>query len=151
MANSELRDEIDAVRRLKFQYCYLLDERNVDELVELFTDDAVCEFEAVFGSVEDGRWEGKERIKKEYQEKCADAGDPWTSIHSVTNETIEIDGESAWGRYYLLDYSMIEKGEEPLALLGIYDEDYRHENGKWKIARTRIDVFYQLSALRSKP
>ena len=150
MVSSQEREEIEAVRQLKIQYCYLLDARNVPELVKLFTDDAVCEFVGVFGNPEDGRWEGKARITRGYQEKCADAGDPWTSIHSVTNETIRVDGDTAWGRYYLLDYSMIDKAEDPLALLGLYDEDYRKVDGAWKICRSRIDVLYQLSALRRR-
>ncbi len=143
MATIDSREDIEDIKQLKITYCSLLDARRVDDLVELFTDDATCEFEAVFGSEEEGRWEGKEAIRRSYQTKWGDTGAPWTSIHAVTNSVVQVDGDTATGRHYLLDYLMVVPDRTPLTLLGIYDEEYRREDGSWRISRCRIEVLYQ--------
>jgi len=150
MPGADEREDIEQVKQVKTTYCTHLDARNVDALVDLFTDDAICEFEAVFGSATDGRWEGKPAIRRQYQDKWGAAGAPWTSIHAVTNAVVSVDGDTATGRYYLLDY-LITPGRDPLVLLGMYDEDYRRENGVWRICRSRIDVFYNTSPRRGLP
>lgn len=145
MATIDSREDVEDIKQLKITYCSLLDARLVDDLVELFTDDATCEFEAVFGSEEEGRWEGKEAIRRGYQTKWGDTGSPWTSIHAVTNAVVQVDGDTATGRHYLLDYLMVVPDRTPLTLLGIYDEEYRREDGSWRISRCRIEVLYQLA------
>jgi hypothetical protein len=47
--------ETEAIRKLRVRYSHCFDGKRVADLVDLFTDDAVCEFGPAFG----GDWVGK--------------------------------------------------------------------------------------------
>jgi hypothetical protein len=44
MVSGETQKEIMAIERLRYKYCHLLDDGMIDELMDLFTEDAICEF-----------------------------------------------------------------------------------------------------------
>ncbi len=131
--------EIEATKKLRILYSHYYDGGETDKLVDLFTDDAVCEFGPNYG----GDWVGKEAIREGYSKFGRD--EPFKgALHANTNPWIELTGEdTAKGRWYLLDLSLTGPPDQnPLTLMGVYDDLYRKIEGQWKIERTYIDFIW---------
>ncbi|WP_070152475.1 nuclear transport factor 2 family protein [Sphingobium phenoxybenzoativorans] len=134
---------------LRLGYAAHLDARDYDSFMDLFTEDAVCEFGPEYG----GDWVGRAQIRERYEEVMLSAGGAFDAIHVVTNPWITLTGpDTAHGRWYLLDCltrqmpvtGLHTQGghNNPLLYLGIYEDDYRREAGKWRIARTRLHFLW---------
>lgn len=131
--------EKESIKELRIMYSHYFDGKMIDELVDLFTDDAICEFGPNYG----GDWVGKEQIHENFARYAEIEGPEYGVLHSVTNPWIRlIDDETANGRWYLHDLRTTEGAENPLILYGIYDDVYKKVFGKWKIQKTRIDFLW---------
>lgn len=131
--------EKEAIKELRILYSHCFDGKDLDGLVALFTEDAVCEFGPDFG----GDWVGREQIRKNFSGFLQQEGPPWGVLHSVTNPWIRlIDDDTANGRWYLHDLRTTEGVDNPLILYGIYDDLYKKIDGNWLIHRTRIDFLW---------
>lgn len=131
--------EIENIKQLRIKYSHFFDGKRIDELSDLFTEDAVCEFGPEYG----GDWIGKESIKTNFQSYADREGLPFGVLHAVTNPLIELKGKSfAHGRWYLHDLLTKEGAEKTPILYGIYDDVYKKLFGKWLIYRTRIDFLW---------
>ena len=129
--------DLEAIRDLRIKYSHYFDAGEVDRLVDLFTDDAVCEFGEDYG----GDWVGRETIRQNYVRYHEDEP-AFRFLHATTNHLVELRGaDRATGRAYLLDLVLAAEGQ-PLQLLGIYDDDYVKQGGEWRIALTRIDFLW---------
>ena len=131
--------EKEAIKEVRVMYSHYFDGKNLDGLVDLFADDAVCEFGPEYG----GDWVGKAQIRENYGRFTSGAGPEFGVLHAVTNPWIRlIDATTANGRWYLLDLRTTEGVENPLILFGVYDDVYRKIDGRWRISRTRIDFLW---------
>jgi hypothetical protein len=130
--------EIEQIKQLRILYSHHFDGGRIDELADLFTEDAVCEFTEDFG----GDWVGRDAIRANYA-RFSVPGQPFSFMHANTNPWIRLLGPTeANGRWYLLDLNTRPGAETPLSLFGVYDDVYRKVNGQWRIARTRIDFLW---------
>ncbi|MDB5480822.1 MAG: hypothetical protein JWO83_1875 [Caulobacteraceae bacterium] len=132
--------EIEAIRKLRTLYSYYLDAGELDALVALFADDAVCEFGPY------GVWEGKATIRANYEvvERPMIEKGGFLTLHANTNHWVELTGaDSAVGRVYLIDLSLGGEPEKnPMVWLGVYDESYRKIGGAWKISRSSLQFLW---------
>jgi len=136
--------EIETIKQLRIQYSHYFDGQDVDALVDLYTDDAICEFGPDYG----GDWVGKDAIRANFNKWSHGEGAPYSVMHVVTNPLIRlIDESTAHGRWYLIDLRTTEGVENPLILFGIYDDVYRKVGGRWLIHRTRIDFLWPKRAV----
>lgn len=133
--------DIEEIRNLRSRYGHYLDSNSLEEMAQLFSDDAVCD-------VGQGIWQGRAAIRQGLQ-KAFEAYDldhqgSYPFLHAVTNHWIEfIDADTAQGRCYLLDVQTIVKPvRDPWILLGSYADEYRRIDGRWQITRSRLDVFW---------
>ena len=131
-------EDIEAIKQLKAEYCYALDENRLDDLANLFAPDAVCDFRPYFGIVE-----GRAAIREKFREVEGERppGSP-LAIHVVANPLIRVDGDSATGKWYLLDCIIRPNEPRPLRIIARYDEIYRRLNGVWKIQHEKIVFFH---------
>jgi hypothetical protein len=131
--------EIESVRKLRMLYSYYLDAGELESLVALFTEDAVCEFGPY------GVWKGKAMIAANYAEverPLIELG-PFQTLHANTNHWVELTGpDTAVGRVYLIDLSLRDPEKNPLVWLGVYDEAYRKIGGAWKIERSSLQFMW---------
>ena len=143
----KLRDLIDTeeIKKLRLKYSYHMDARELDELMDVFADGAVCGYGPY------GDWEGKETIYSNYKETFKDTiNTPFVSMHVNTNHLVEITGpDTAKGRVYLLDVitknmdgSDIEEGKSNFLWFALYDEEYVKINGEWKVKRMDLHFFW---------
>ncbi|MFO7963773.1 MAG: nuclear transport factor 2 family protein [Desulfobacterales bacterium] len=125
----EMLMDMEAIKRLKYTYCYLADAgiagdaSKMDELVSWFTEDAWVDFS------EFGIHQGKESISVFYKEIVAGALS--YSAHMVSNPIIDIDGHRAHGKWYVFVPCTLRQTETAAWLQGKYEEDYRKIEGRW--------------------
>jgi ketosteroid isomerase-like protein len=135
MVSGGTQEEIMAIERLRYEYCHLLDDGMIDELMQLFTEDAICEFGPLYG----GDHKGKKAIETFF--RAAAQQFPKSAFHTVVNPLIEVTGEQASGRWYVVT-SVLRKDDVPLRALGRSQESYRKVDGRWLFARLRVDLLY---------
>ena len=119
--------EIEAIRKTKLLYSHLMDTGRVDDLAEIFTEDAVCEFGPY------GTWESRETIRAKYHE--IEQGNIFLAMHGTCDHLVELTGpDTATGRSYLFEPATGKAADEnPFIYLGVYDERYRKVDGRWLI------------------
>jgi ketosteroid isomerase-like protein len=131
-------DDVAAICELKTRYCWYFDDGDLDGVVALFTDDAVCELGS-FGS-----WRGREEIIAGYRGQMVDSQVPGGRIHALSNPLIEVAGDHATGRWYLVDYDISGGSEQqPIRLLASYRDEYRCVDGQWLIVRTALTIHWR--------
>lgn len=140
MTIEELLD-IETIKQLRIRGAQYLDSGRFEELVALYTEDALCEFGPY------GTWRGHDDMR----ERLAEAEGPFheggyfSNLHVITNHNVELDGDTATGVVYLVDFDTNEnlrKTGNPLFWLGLYDEEYRRAGDTWKIARQSLSFIW---------
>jgi ketosteroid isomerase-like protein len=119
-------EDIEAIRALKMRYCDLCDRGyDADSLMPLFTEDAVWDG-GMFG-----RYEGARRIRRFFEATGAIVR---FARHYVTNSVIDVDGDRASGRWYLLQAATMPGRDGERAVWGAarYDERYLRAAEGWK-------------------
>ena len=129
-----VRDAND-IKRLQRAYGYYLDEALWDEMADLFTDDATVEY------ARDGLYRGKDRIRQYFYE--LGSGQQGLTEGSLNEHfqlmpviTLADDGMTAKGRWRAIILNG-ELGDTALWGEGPYENEYRKENGVWKISKVR--------------
>jgi ketosteroid isomerase-like protein len=136
----ELSDR-EQIRELRGRYSHYFDSGDLDSLVTLFAEDALCDFPPEHG----GRVTGRERIREVYARYSPVGMQPVAHMHATTNQWIVVTSpDSAAARWFLLAFDLNEGAANPLVLVGIYDDEYRRVAGEWKIQSTRVDFIWPL-------
>lgn len=129
---SDAREDELAIRGLIERYADAVNRRDAADWADLWTGDGVWE---VFGSEIAGRdavvgaWSG---AMKSFS----------FVFHVVHSAVIDVEGESARGRWTVSE-QLIDSAGTPGVLLALYHDEYRRESGAWKIARRRLQPVYQ--------
>ncbi len=139
MTPQEAADIIE-ICQLRSAYAWHYDTGELEGLVGLFTDDAVCDFGPY------GVWDGIEAIRGGYRENLADPDDLFPTVHVSTNPLVKVDGDTATGRWFLLDHILNLGDKDPLRLIGVYNHKFRRVDGDWKICWTKIDFLWSPDA-----
>lgn len=137
---------LEEIRSLRAEYSAHFDSHSVDALAALFTEDAVCEFGQY------GEWRGRETIRENYAKVIGAIKAPFDTLHVATNPFIRVTGPTtAVGRWYLVDLLARQtpgvfesKGghDDPLIYLGMYEDDYRKVDGRWRIAHVKLHFLW---------
>lgn len=127
-------EDVEAIKKLKARYCLYVDERDEDGFASLFTEDAVWDG----GSF--GRYEGQEAIRRFF--RAIPQMLPF-ALHYVMNPLIEMQGERATGRWYLLEPCTFAEGHQAVWGAARYEEEYVKVGGEWKIKEVKLfSVFW---------
>jgi len=132
--------DIEAIRKVKLLYSQLMDSHRIDDLAEIFTEDAVCEFGPEYGN-----WVGRETIRTNYKQVIAGPGSTvFGAMHNVCSHWVEITGPTtAVGRSYLIDtVTTLPADQMPIVWFGVYDEAYEKVDGKWLISRCSLEFMW---------
>lgn len=122
-------DDERAIERLKHEYCFAIDDGRYEEWASLFTDDG----RFVRGSGD--TFEGYDEL----HEFASEQFDPLfeTVTHVVTNPVVNVDGDEATGRWYLLFVYETEDGAVGWTQAR-YEDEYRRVDGEWRIAESTV-------------
>ncbi len=125
---------IEAITQLKARYFRLMDTKQWDEWAQVFATDCVMEIPEA-DMVNHGR--------DEIVRAVSTALTGTTTTHHGHMPEIEITGEgTARGIWAMFDYVEFPKDDGTtwgLKGYGHYHEEYRVEDGAWRIARTRLE------------
>ena len=129
-------EDIEAIRRLKHRYmAYADDGYDAENIVTLMTADAVWDGGEAFG-----RQEGAEAFGAMVREVGKQIG---FAAHLALNEIIDVDGDSARGRWWLLMpcTALDDQGkDEARWIFATYDDRLVKRDGRWLFAHTVFDV-----------
>lgn len=130
---AELED-IEAIRRLKAAYCAACDDdHDGDAVAALFTADGV--------------WQQSGDRPRVGQDEIAakmfgirNAGFMARSAHMVTNPVIDIDGDTASGRWRFVMMFTYADGQSFERIIGHYEERYARVDGQWRFTSLMANV-----------
>ena len=127
-------EDVEAIRNLKAAYAgYCDDGYDADRIAELFVEDAVWE------STELGRFEGREAIREFFRKA---SGVYTFAIHYSLNSRIEVNGDTAVGRWYLFMPCTVGEGDRAMWRAGIDDEEYVRVDGRWMFKHKRASGLF---------
>jgi len=139
-ALQELND-LEDIRNLRLEYTHCMDSGDLEGLLALYTDDAVCDF-ANFG-----HWKGKDEMRKGWTPYVIKPVPYAGGRHVCTNPRVRINGDTATSEAYLIDIVYTDRAtgevrDNPIALLGMYVDECTRVNGEWKIAKTTLHFLW---------
>jgi len=131
-----------ACERLVYRYAWLVDSGEAAGIADLFTQDGAW----AAGDSEPMR--GRDGIRAGFTARQAVTRRQ--SRHVMTNVLIDVDGDTATGRVYLVNYrhdSTTGVAERPAPsdapkFVGEYNLEFRRVNGEWLIASLDLDLAF---------
>jgi hypothetical protein len=130
----ELRD-IERIKRLKATYCHLVDAGRWNDLAELFTEDATCDY-GFFG-----RYEGRDQIVNKFFGELVSSAASFNA-HMVHNPIIDVRDDTASGAWYLTAQTTIQPANQAVWVMGIYHDEFRRVAGEWKLSLLQFEFKY---------
>jgi hypothetical protein len=128
------QDDIEAIKRLKARYFRLLDTKRWDEWGLVFTADAMMELPEADAVV---------HSRDEIVGGVSAALDGARTVHHGHMPEIQLTGDdTATGIWAMEDFVEWASPDGPPVGLhgyGHYVEEYRRDDGEWRIARTRLE------------
>ena len=132
-------EDLEAIKRLKRTYCYIADDAingnpaAWNDLMSRWVDDCWADFGPF------GVHRGKEAVASFFTNTVS--GFLSYSAHMVANPIIDIDGDTATGRWYVDVPCTLRAPDRAAWLQAKYDEEYVKVGGawKWKSITARFD------------
>jgi uncharacterized protein (TIGR02246 family) len=130
-----------AIEELQAQYMFALDWQDADAYAAMFTEDG--ELNWARGTVH-----GREAIRAEVRGMKAalapyygddGSGRPVRLRHIITNSSIQIAGDRAWGRAYWFEMANNAPGHTvKIGGFGHYEDELRKVDGRWLFMKRKI-------------
>ncbi len=134
--------ELEAIKRLKYRYARLLDQKAWDELAEVFTRDAT----ASYGGGE-GRLQGRDAILRFLRGNLESSS--MITSHAVGQPEIELTGPDAATATWALQDLVIDTSRQfTVRGASFYFDEYRKVDGEWRISHTGYKRIYEELARR---
>ncbi len=121
----EYQDRQD-ISDLLVRYATGIDRRDWDLFRSVFTPD--CRLD--YGEI--GVWEGVEAVTEFMDAAHAGAGH---TLHRITNQAIDVDGDRAAARSYVDVWIMAADNASGINATGFYDDEMVRAADGWRIAR----------------
>lgn len=138
-------EDREKICELQATYCFLVDDRRFDELVDhWFAEDARCDFRDVTGAMQPMISTGRAEIRAFFKDVVGRLLDDM--CHTVHNQRIVVDGDTATGDCYFELTAIDLPNRESVVGAGRYLDTYRRVDGAWRFAQRDARIFY-LTAL----
>ena len=137
-------EAIELIKQLKARYFRFLDTGDIDGLRTVFCDDAHAHFK---GGDYDFELNGWAELEAFYKRAFKDES---FGMHNGHHPEISVDGNHATGIWYLNDVFVHLKYNVTTMGSALYKDDYRKENGEWRIANTRYTRLWEEMHKRSE-
>lgn len=136
MTSRDIRDDIDAIKSLKYRYLRCVDLRLWDELATTLA----LEVTATYGKrlSYTGRDEVVEGLKSQMTSGVI-------TEHQAHHPEIEVTGDEATGRWYLQDRVIVPEYDTFIFGSAFYSDAYSYRDGRWLISRTGYTRTYEAS------
>lgn len=121
----------EAVRALRYRYHECVNEGQLAEIPDLFTEDGDLDFGYL----------GKARGRAELTKFFGGVSQLLSFVKQfVHNHAVELEGEGGTGLSYL-EAKTISKGE-PYLVAARYNDEYAKENGQWKFKKMHLTPYF---------
>jgi len=139
-------EDREAIRELQATYCFLVDDRRFDALVDrCFAKDARCDFRLLESGLDPMLAEGREQIRAFF--KGAVGGLLRDMSHTVHNQRIAIEGDRASAESYFELTAIDATTGDAVVGGGRYVDRYRRLGDSWQFDERRAEIRH-LSPLR---
>jgi hypothetical protein len=128
-------EDIEAIKKLMFNYTYWLDYGEMDKALDCFSDNAKIDIR-MRGGAEEGKdsfelsCEGREEINRFYS-LIIHEKNRFSASHLILNPVVEVNGDAATGIFYLLEPTAIARA---MWGHGRYDIEFVRIKGIWRIS-----------------
>jgi bile-acid 7alpha-dehydratase len=131
-----VRDDIEAIKRLKYKYFRCLDSKLWDDLAECFTEDATSSYSGGKYS-----FQGRDAIMKFLKEGMCETR---VSMHHGHHPEIEVTGErTATGVWALEDCLIDTRSNWGVHGAAFYRDEYVKVGGGWKMKHTGYERVFE--------
>ena len=134
MTTPDRRDDIDAIKALKYRYLRCVDLRLWDELAGSLAEDVSASYGKRLS------YTGRDQVVAGLREQMTD--DVITE-HQAHHPEIEVDGDTATGRWYLQDRVIVPAFDTMIFGSAFYEDTYRRTDGRWVISSTGYKRTYE--------
>lgn len=122
----QARQDREDIASVVLCYATGIDRRDWTLFRSVFAED--CELD--YGEI--GSWTGADAVTEFMQQAHALAGH---TMHRLTNQVIEVDGDSAKARTYVDALIMLADNSSGVNAAGFYDDEFVRTEEGWQIAR----------------
>jgi len=130
-----------AICELQATYCFLVDDGRFDELVdEWFTRDARCDFRDARGAISPMVSTGHAELRAFFTQVVASLLQNMS--HTVHNQRIVIDGDTARGECYFEVTAEHPATGDAVVGAGRYHDRYQRADGRWRFAERTALIFH---------
>jgi uncharacterized protein (TIGR02246 family) len=129
-------EDVWAIQQLKYAYGRFLDTKDFASMCGLMTEDVTVAYGG--GAI---TRTGRQAVE-EYLSKAMGAHTMMTS-HFFSHPEIEVDGDSATGRWALQDVVILEDFGMSIRGASLYDDRYVRVDGRWLIRHTGYRRLYE--------
>ena len=128
----QVADELE-IRNLLARMAQLADDGELDEYIDLFTEDALWDGGAF------GQLRGHASILEGARErrKGGTSGPGANSRHVITTSVIRLNGDTASSRS-VFHFCTNTDAEPTMAIMGVYEDEFRRTPAGWKLAHRLI-------------
>jgi ketosteroid isomerase-like protein len=127
-------EDIEAIKKLKYQYAHLVDTRNWRDFAKLATEDAIWDF----GDL--GLYKGREEIIHFTRDIILEAYS--FMMHMFHNPIIEVKGDTATGEWYFEVPATDKAKNRAVWISGRYEEEYVKIKGEWKFKKVVGNIYF---------
>ena len=129
-------DDFQEISRLKYAYCRFLDTKDFAAMCGLMTEDVTVAYGG--GAITlTGRQEVQDYLSK------AMGSTTMLSSHLVSHPEIDVDSDSAFGRWALQDVVILEDFKLSIRGASLYEDRYVRVDGRWLIQHTGYKRLYE--------
>jgi hypothetical protein len=132
---NDVRDDRDAIERLKFRYFRTLDLKRWDEYAECFVPEATGDYAGL-------TFDSRDDLVAFMRENM---GPGLFSLHQAHHPEIDVDGDHATGTWYLHDQVWVPEHDFALEGAAFYEDRYVRTDEGWRIAHTGYRRTFEVS------
>lgn len=128
----DLQDEV-LIEQVYDRYCDIIDDKDFDRLVEVFTEDCVGDYRNTNGLVQNGVRPLIARLKR----GMGPGADCGRTHHNVFNFRISVTGDTALGKayFYAVHEGIAHYAGQTYTCWGEYDDAWVRTAEGWRVAR----------------
>jgi hypothetical protein len=126
--------DVTEIKQLKYRYLRCVDMHLWDELAETLAEDVTASYGARLS------FDSRDAVVAGLAEQMT--SDVITE-HRVSHPEIDVDGDTATGRWYLQDRVIVPAFSTMIFGAAFYADEYRRVDGRWVISRTGYTRTYE--------
>jgi bile-acid 7alpha-dehydratase len=133
---SRQRQDVEAIKSLKYKYWRCLDQKLMDELEECFAEDAAADYGPKI------KLSGRSAVMRFLRESMSHL----TGVHHGHNPEIELTSDTtAKATWALYNYMTDRETNKGIRIGGFYYDEYVKEKDEWRISSTtEVNVFREI-------